>query len=48
MFSISAVACFEDNYIWVLHQGSQAIAVDPDGKVTGVSDPRGGGAAVAP
>lgn len=26
----------------------QAIAVDPDGKVTGVSDPRGGGAAVAP
>lgn len=29
MFSISAVPCFDDNYIWVLHQNRQAIAVDP-------------------
>lgn len=29
MFSISAVSCFDDNYIWVLQQGSQVIAVDP-------------------
>ncbi len=29
MFSISAVPCFDDNYIWVLQSGRQAIAVDP-------------------
>lgn len=29
MFSISAVPCFDDNYIWVLHQGREALAVDP-------------------
>ncbi|MDR3413216.1 MAG: hydroxyacylglutathione hydrolase [Formivibrio sp.] len=29
MFSISAVPCFNDNYIWVLQQSREAIAVDP-------------------
>lgn len=29
MFSISAVPCFNDNYIWVLQSGREAIAVDP-------------------
>ncbi len=29
MFSISAVPCFDDNYIWVLQCGREAIAVDP-------------------
>lgn len=29
MLNLSAVPIYEDNYIWVLHQGSKAIAVDP-------------------
>lgn len=29
MLKISAVPCFDDNYIWVLQQGRDAIAVDP-------------------
>ncbi len=29
MFSISVVPCFDDNYIWVLHKGRDALAVDP-------------------
>lgn len=29
MFSISAVPCFDDNYIWVLRKGREALAVDP-------------------
>jgi hydroxyacylglutathione hydrolase len=29
MIRISALPIFEDNYIWVLQKGSQAIAVDP-------------------
>ncbi|QLG88632.1 hydroxyacylglutathione hydrolase [Chitinibacter bivalviorum] len=29
MLNISAIPIYEDNYIWVLHQGSKAIAVDP-------------------
>ncbi len=29
MFCISAVPCFDDNYIWVLRKGRQALAIDP-------------------
>ncbi len=29
MLKINAVPCFDDNYIWVLHDGRAAIAVDP-------------------
>lgn len=29
MFSISVVPCFDDNYIWVLRKGREALAVDP-------------------
>lgn len=29
MFNISAVPCFDDNYIWVLRKGRHAVIVDP-------------------
>jgi hydroxyacylglutathione hydrolase len=29
MLELTPVAAFQDNYIWVLHQGKDAIAVDP-------------------
>ena len=29
MFNISAVPCFDDNYIWVLRKGRHAVVVDP-------------------